>query len=97
MTYYISGPMTGLPDLNRPAFTAAGRSLNLRGHNVISPFDLSTKGHDYRALLARDIAYLVAWADALYMLSGWERSPGARAEHAVAEALELIITYEGDV
>ena len=95
MTYYISGPMTGIADDNKPSFLAAAARLSPPGDCAISPFDLSTTGEDYRALLARDIAYLFAWADALYMLSGWEHSPGARAEHAVAVALELPIAYEG--
>ena len=94
MTYYISGPMTGIAQLNKPAFRAAEARLAPPGDCAISPFDLSTNGYDYRALLACDIAYLFAQADALYMLKGWEHSPGARAEHAVAVALELPIRYE---
>lgn len=39
-------------------------------------------------------------ADAIYMLKGWEASPGARGEHAVAMAMktkypEYEIIYEG--
>ena len=34
---YLSGPMTGLPDLNRPAFHAAAQALRARGYTVISP------------------------------------------------------------
>jgi hypothetical protein len=37
MRVYISGPMTGLPDLNRTAFDAAEKRLTAQGHFVINP------------------------------------------------------------
>lgn len=37
MRVYCSGPMTGHPDLNRPAFDAAERRLSEQGHFVINP------------------------------------------------------------
>ena len=37
MRTYISGPMTGKPDLNRPAFAAAEKRLTAQGHFVINP------------------------------------------------------------
>jgi hypothetical protein len=33
--------MTGLPDLNRPAFDAAEKRLTAQGHFVINPHDIS--------------------------------------------------------
>lgn len=41
MRIYISGPMTGKPDLNRSAFDAAEKRLTAQGHFVINPHDLS--------------------------------------------------------
>ena len=41
MRVYISGPMTGVPDLNRPAFDAAEKRLTAQGHFVINPAELS--------------------------------------------------------
>ena len=41
MRVYISGRMTGYPDLNRPAFDAAEKRLTARGHFVINPHDLT--------------------------------------------------------
>ena len=96
MTYYISGPMTGVPDLNRPAFARVAGSLYLKGHVPISPFDLGCGELDtYRKQLKRDLVAICGKADALFMLKGWEHSPGARAEHAAGVALELPIAYEG--
>ena len=41
MRVYISGPMTGLPDLNRTAFDAAEKRLTAQGHFVINPHRIS--------------------------------------------------------
>ena len=41
MRVYISGKMTGCPDLNRPAFVAAERRLTAQGHFVINPHRIS--------------------------------------------------------
>lgn len=41
MRVYISGKMTGCPDLNRPAFDAAAKRLREQGHFVINPAELS--------------------------------------------------------
>ena len=37
MIIYISGPMTGYPDFNRPAFHEAEAQLELAGYETISP------------------------------------------------------------
>ena len=44
-------------------------------------------GFNFREALTWDLARVVE-ADAIYMLHGWEQSPGARAEHAVAIAMQ---------
>jgi hypothetical protein len=41
MRIYISGKMTGCPDLNRPAFDAAEKRLTAQGHFVINPHRIS--------------------------------------------------------
>ena len=43
MRVYISGKMTGCPDLNRPAFDAAEKRLTAQGHFVINPAELSAQ------------------------------------------------------
>jgi hypothetical protein len=42
------------------------------------------KGFDFRAAFKWDCEKIID-GDAIYMLKGWEKSPGARAEHAVAQ------------
>lgn len=44
--------------------------------------------------VVRDDLEQVQKADCLYMLTGWENSKGAQAEHAVAEWLNKVIIYE---
>ena len=51
-------------------------------------------GFSLREALAVDTNWICREADAIYMLKGWERSGGARAEHALASALRLYIMYQ---
>ena len=56
---------------------------------------LAAKQHGFnlREALADDMEYICRHATAICMLPGWEKSTGARAEHALACALALTIMY----
>ena len=43
MRVYCSGPMTGHPDHNIPAFNAAAKRLREQGHFVVNPAELSAQ------------------------------------------------------
>lgn len=45
------------------------------------------KGFDFKSAYMWDLEHVVK-ADAIYMLKGWQYSPGAVGEHAVAVALK---------
>lgn len=53
----------------------------------------ATKDHGFnlRDALGDDLAFICKHADAVALLPGWERSKGANAERATAEALGLQI------
>lgn len=57
-------------------------------------WDEVPEGMDLRDVARRDLDELVG-CEAIYMLAGWERSKGAKAEVAVAIWLGLEILFEG--
>lgn len=94
---YIAGPMTGLPELNFPAFFAKEAELNEHKYHVINPARMS-KGlpRSRESYLRADIKALVD-CDAIYFLPGWEDSPGACLEYHIAKELKLVVlgTFTG--
>jgi hypothetical protein len=90
-TVYLSGPITGLPDLNRLAFELAAIDLRHKGYRVINPHEAciglppSSTWLDYMRV---DIKALVM-CDAIYMLPGWWKSRGARIEWVIAKMLGI--------
>lgn len=96
-TIYIAGPMTGYPEWNYPAFTAAAAALRGMGHTVVSPHELHdddmTRPFDW--YLRRDLKALCD-CDAIALLPGWVDSRGATLEYQVARGLELkVYAYLG--
>ena len=87
---YLSGPMTGLPDFNRPAFHAAAAALRAQGHVVINPAEVDlgpdASWADYMRIHLAEIARRVT---RVFVLPGWESSRGAQLEVHVARALGL--------
>ena len=62
MRIYISGKMTGCPDLNRPAFDAAGKRLSGLVHFVINPHRISAMfGTPEELAAAFAAAYAEPW------------------------------------
>jgi hypothetical protein len=85
---YISAPMTGHPDLNRPAFMAAEARLKKK-YIVLNPARIKiVKGKPYRYYLQKAVKLMME-ADCICPLQGWERSKGAFAERVLADALGL--------
>ena len=56
--------------------------------------NLTELGFDLRDALAADTQFICLQATHLYMLRSWEKSSGARAEWALANALGLTIEYQ---
>lgn len=95
MKIYISGKMTGLPDLGREHFNQAAAALQDRGHVVLNPAALPI-GMDKADYMPICLAMLGA-ADAIYMLDGWGSSRGANLEiqYAMYQGKETF--FEGNI
>lgn len=50
-------------------------------------------GFDLRIALGEDLAWICAQAEGIALLPGWEKSKGAKAEKATADALRLQVIY----
>ena len=96
---YLSGPMTGLEDYNRPAFNAAEERVRAEGAaDVFNPahFGLGRPHESYMLDTLHELTqsvwddglmrYVPYW-DVIAMLPRWAFSKGAKVERAVAEAI----------
>ena len=95
MRIYISGKMTGLPDLGRAHFANTERALRESGHIVLNPGVLPL-GMPKSAYMPICLAMLDA-ADAIYMLGGWDDSPGAHLEMLYAQYQGKRVYHELDM
>lgn len=85
---YISGPMSGLPNLNFDAFNDAAARLRSLGWDVVNPVDVDAGSADWLNCIAADLQAMRG-CTAIGMLPGWETSFGARIERLAAEKLGL--------
>lgn len=95
---YVSGPMTGLPDLNFPEFNGAAKYLRFRVPvEVVNPAEFGEEpGKSWVDYMRKDIAALMR-CNVIVMLPGWRRSKGAKLERFVARALGFVVVEWGDV
>ena len=86
--------MSGLPDLNYPAFHAKAAELRAAGHHVENPAENPAPPcGSWQGYMRLAIAQLVT-CDAIHLLPGWEKSRGARVEFNLANELSLRIEGE---
>jgi hypothetical protein len=86
---YISGPMTGYPEFNYPAFRAAEHHLRNLGHDTANPARHPVQD-SWAAYMRLDLADLVT-CDAVAVLPDWELSRGAVLEVHVAQQLGMSV------
>jgi len=100
---YLSGPMSGVPEYNFPAFHAATKLLRKRGCSVISPAELDEVGElsgielgsqSWEWYLSRDLREMLR-CDTVAVLPGWRKSRGARLEVYVARRLGMKVVSAG--
>lgn len=90
MKVYISGPMTGLPDLNVHAFRAMAARLHAMGYTVVDPSVVHVEGWTWADYMHHDLR-IMRGCDAIVFLHGWQGSKGACIERRYAKRLGLII------
>ena len=85
---YLSGPMTGLPEYNFPAFTAACAALRADGYVILSPHEIIEHlDHKWEYYIRHDLIAMLMHCDSIARLPGWETSRGANVENFVAMSL----------
>lgn len=89
---YLSGPMTGLPNLNREAFAVAAKKLRKKGYKVVNPpeLDRNSPQRSWEGCLRRDIREMLE-CDKIATLAGWRRSKGANLEVYIGKQLKYFI------
>lgn len=95
---YVSGPCTGVPDANKPAFAAAEQALRAAGFDVVNPTTLpGHDAHDQRWLsfMRLDVAALMQ-CDAVATLPGWLGSAGALREVHIAGLFDFDVRELAD-
>jgi hypothetical protein len=94
MRVYISGPMTGIPEYNFPAFHAAASEWRAAGWEVLNPAESFGGATDrpYVEYVEADMK-LIRTCQAVALLPGWD-GPNARGsvwEREIALSLGLVV------
>lgn len=107
MKVYVSGPITLNPEGYKAAFYGAEAKLKAMGYEVVNPgsdeedAELEEKSgmkdkwtlDAWKWFIKRDIDK-VSGCDAIYLMKGWEVSPGCNIEYWTAKKFNLEIMYE---
>ena len=95
MKLYLSGPMTGLPELNFPAFHKAAAELRAMGYEVVNPAELNPDGATPWAQCMRNDIKALCDCCTVALLPGWEDSRGANIEARLALNLGMrVVEFE---
>jgi len=91
---YLSGPITGMPNLNIDEFQKYEDKFKSLNFEVINPHKLhteeETKTFEWHNFMRRDIGAMTE-CDFIVVLKGWEKSKGANLEVYIARNLSMPI------
>lgn len=78
---YISGPITGIPDLNKNEFEKYENILTRTGYEVVNPLKLIKENEKYQwqHYMSIDISMMMT-CDTIVVLDNWSQSRGAKIE-----------------
>lgn len=99
MTYvYLSGPMTGYPVWNYPAFHRVAAQLRAQGYGVHNPAEAFGGQTDlsYSQYMREDVDK-IGISEGIVLLPGWRQSRGARFEVLVGQMYGLWIAEAFEV
>lgn len=81
---YLCGPITGVPEYNKPAFDAAAAALRAAGYTVFNPLENGlARTAPWEDHMRADLAQMMG-CDALAVLPGAHFSRGAKLEMDLA-------------
>jgi hypothetical protein len=86
---YIAGPMTGIPEMNFPAFHAEAARLRALGYEVVNPAELNPDVAMPWTNCLRLAIPALCGCDAIALLPGWELSSGSHLERYIAQNIGL--------
>lgn len=109
LSWYLAGPMSGIPQGNFPKFDRIAAELRAAGYIIKSPAELDDPAIREKVMkdepitdltwgdfLSRDIKVVADECDGVIVMDGWEKSRGARLEVFVANLCgHSIYVYEG--
>lgn len=91
---YLSGAIAGNPDY-MAQFDEAEKELTAKGWRVLNPAKTSATLPATSYLVYMQLSLVqMQDASAIYMLQGWERSPGAVFEKHVAESMGYAVIFQ---
>jgi hypothetical protein len=89
-TIYLSGPITDMPEGNKPLFDSEAARLRGLGFDVINPWELNPDGSaDWLDCMLVDLP-AVKRSDAIAFLPGWLFSSGCQVEYITARKYKLL-------
>ena len=107
MKIYISGPITNNESCKED-FLNASKLLRTKGYDIIDPMKICSPDRLMFSHQRDEAESRGTWnyymreaikdlmkSDSIYMLYGWNDSPGARLEKYIAEHLGMLVLFEG--